>query len=95
MHSSVKCILFSELRCLEVICLSDGKRLGYISDLEIEGDCGRITALILPGPGKFKGMLARGQYRVPYHEIAGIGHDLILVKCYEQIGCERNDRKNN
>ena len=93
MHSSLKCIRFSELRCLEVICLSDGKRLGYISDLEIEGECGKITALILPGPGKFKGFLSEGEYRVPYHEIAGIGRDLILVKCYEHIGCDRKERK--
>lgn len=89
----MKYIRLSDLRCLEVICLSDGKRLGYVSDLEIEGECGKITALLLPGPGKFKGFLSNGQYRVPYHEIAGIGRDLILVKCYEQVGCEGKERK--
>ena len=80
---------------MEVICLSDGKRLGYVCDLEIEGDCGKITALLLPGPGKFKGFLTREQYRVPYHEIAGVGRDLILVKCYELVSCERGNQKNN
>ena len=85
MHSSVGCVRFSKLRCLEVICLADGKRLGYISDLEIDGDCGKIVALILMGQGKLKGWMSSCEYRVPYCEIAGIGSDLILVKCYEQI----------
>ena len=93
MHSFVKCIRFSELRCREVICLADGKRLGYISDLEIETECGKIVALILPGQGKWKGFLSGAEYRVPYQEIAGIGSDLILVKCYEQIGEDERRKK--
>ena len=93
MHSAVKRIRFSELRCREVICLADGKRLGYISDLEIDLSCGGIQALILPGPGKFKGLMSLGEYRVLWKDIASIGTDLILVNECEQL-CPDRKRKN-
>ena len=86
----MRCQRYSELRCKEVICLADGRRLGYITDLEIDLSCGKIVALILPGPGKFKSLLSNGEYRVPWQEIASIGADLILVNRCEQL-C--NDRK--
>ena len=89
MHSAVKGILLSELRCKEVICLSTGRRLGYISDLELDLSCGKVVALILPGPKKFKGLLSSGIYRVAWGEIASIGSDLILVNCCQEIGAER------
>ena len=78
-----------DLRCREVICLSDGRRLGYISDLELDLSCGKIAALILPGTKRFKGLLSQGVYRVPWHEIASIGTDLILVNCCEEIDKDR------
>ena len=81
----MKTMLLSELRCKEVICLSSGSRLGYVSDLELDLSCGRVQALILPGPKKFKGFLSCGRYRVPWSEIASIGSDLILVNCCQEI----------
>lgn len=82
-------LLLSELRCKEVICLASGKRLGYISDLELDLSCGKVLALILPGPKRFKGLLSTGEYRVPWQEIASIGSDLILVNCHQEIGTDR------
>jgi len=85
----VRRLLLSELRCKEVICLASGKRLGYISDLELDLSCGKVLALILPGPKRFKGLLSTGEYRVPWQEIASIGSDLILVNCHQEIGTDR------
>ena len=93
MHSSVKTMLLSELRCKEVICLSSGSRLGYVNDLELDVCCGKVLALILPGPKKFKGFLACGRYRVPWAEIASIGSDLILVNSCQEIGFEGKKEK--
>ncbi len=89
----MKCMRLSELRCREVICLDDGRRLGYVCDLEIDLSCGKITALILPGPGRFKGLLTSGEFRVPWQEIVGIGADLILVNRCEEICHERKKDK--
>ena len=85
--------MFSELRCREVICLADGRRLGYISDLELDVSCGKVLALILPGVRGWKGLFGGGGYRVPYCEIASIGEDLILVNRCEALGSEREKVK--
>lgn len=89
----MRCMLFSDLRCREVICLEDGRRLGYISDFEIDVSCGKVLALILPGQRGLKGLFAGGGYRVPYCEIASIGADLILVNRCEQLCPERSKVK--
>ena len=89
----MKSALLSELRCKEVICLSSGSRLGYVGDLELDLSCGKILALILPGPKRFKGFMTCGQYRVPWCEIASIGSDLILVNSCQEIGFERKKDK--
>ena len=47
---------FSALCCKEVINVTDGNRLGYVGDLELELECGRVVALIVPKPGKFFGL---------------------------------------
>lgn len=76
------CTKLSALRCKEVINLSDGCRLGYVSDLELELPDGRIHALILPGPCRFFKLFGRdGCYRIPWSCIRRIGDDLILVEC--------------
>ena len=87
-------IRFSQLRCREVINVTDGARLGFVSDLELEDDCGRITALIVPCPGKFFGLLASSEdYVIPWPCIRRIGSDLILVEaCLEELRRRREKR---
>jgi len=71
-----------DLRQKEVINLSDGARYGFVSDLEINEEDGRILALIIPGPGRVLGVFGRDQeYRIPWEMINKIGEDIILVDC--------------
>ena len=71
---------FSQLRCKEVICLSDGRRLGYVSDVEIEVPEGIIKAIVVPGPCRFLGLFGRrDDYVIPWCSIQRIGPDIILV----------------
>jgi len=73
-------VRYSALRCKEVINLSDGARLGYVSDLELEEESGRIVNLMVPGPGRFFGLFGNsGVYVIPWGCICRIGGDLILV----------------
>ena len=44
---------FSELQCKEVICICDGRRLGFVSDARIEVPEGRVVSIIVPGPARF------------------------------------------
>ena len=49
-------IKFTQLQCKEVICVSDGARLGYIADIVAEGPQGVIAAIVVPGKPRLRGM---------------------------------------
>ena len=51
-------IRMTQLHCKEVICIADGRRLGFITDVEVEIPEGRVTAIIVPGPCRVLGSLA-------------------------------------
>lgn len=80
-------ICYSELRCKEVINITDGRRLGYVSDLELEPENGRIISLSVPTPSRFFGLFgSAGIYVIPWHCIRKIGDDLILVDvCLDEV----------
>ena len=65
----------------EVIDLSDGTRLGYISDVEIDVDSGQVRAAVIPGRLRLFGLLGREEDKViPWEYIEKIGEDIILVR---------------
>ena len=73
-------IKFTDLHCKEVICVSDGRRLGFITDARIEIPEGRILAIIVPGPCRFLGLWGHhDDYVIPWHCIRRIGPDIVLV----------------
>lgn len=74
-------IKLSELQIKEVIVISDGSRLGHISDLEIDGNTGMITALIIYTKEKKSGGLfgKPGEMEIPWNKIETIGTDVILI----------------
>ena len=49
----------NELKTKEVINVSDGARLGYVSDVEFDLATGQIISVILPGAYKMMGFLGR------------------------------------
>mgnify|MGYP003301588388 CR=1 FL=1 len=70
----------TELNCKEVICVADGRRLGFVSDIEVEIPSGHVIAIVVPGPCKLLGVWGRKEdYVIPWHCICRIGPDIILV----------------
>ncbi|MBX6350290.1 MAG: YlmC/YmxH family sporulation protein [Clostridia bacterium] len=70
----------SDLRVKDVIDVEEGRRLGFIYDLEVDVEAGRVTALVLPGAARFFGLLGRERdIVVPWEDIVKIGEDVILV----------------
>ena len=70
----------TELHCKEVICITDGRRLGFVSDLEIRIPEGEVMALIVPGPCRILGCIGRSDdFFIPWNCIKRIGPDIILV----------------
>ncbi len=73
-------IKFSDLQCKEVICVSNGQRLGFIADVQIEIPCGQICAIVVPAPCRAMGLLGRrDDYIIPWSCIQRIGPDIVLV----------------
>ena len=71
---------FTDLHCKEVICVSDGRRLGFVSDACIELPEGKLTAIIVPGPCRLFGLWGtRDDYVIPWHCIRRMGPDIVLV----------------
>ena len=71
---------FTQLQCKEVICISDGRRLGFITDVVVEVPEGQICAIIVPGPCRLFGVLGRQEdFRIPWSCIRRIGPDIVLV----------------
>ena len=72
---------FSELRNKEIIHVCEGTRLGYLNDVCIDTDTGRVTAIMVPGPCRFLGLFGRdSDYIIPGGCIRRIGEDIILVE---------------
>ncbi|AMJ39940.1 MULTISPECIES: YlmC/YmxH family sporulation protein [Anaerotignum] len=72
---------FSCLREKEVINICDGKRLGFVCDLEFDAYNGKICTLIIPeDAGKWNFFCKERAYFVPWRCIKRIGDDIILVE---------------
>ncbi len=71
----------NKLRQKEVINVSFGLRLGYVSDVEINFETGKIEAIIIPAHGKFFGLFRQEkEHIIPWENIVKVGDDIILVK---------------
>ena len=73
-------VKLTELQCKEVICISDGRRLGFITDTLVEIPDGKICAVVVPGPCRILGITGRNDdYIIPWDCIRKIGPDIVLV----------------
>lgn len=74
----------SDFQTKDVVNIVDGKKLGQISDLELDLRQGRIESIVVPSAGKFFGMFASGtEVIIPWRNIVKIGLDVVLVKLDE------------
>ncbi len=70
----------NELRAKEVINVSDGARLGYVSDVEIDLNEGRLIAIIVPGAYRLMGFLGKeDDLVIKWENIKKIGDDVIII----------------
>lgn len=71
----------SDFQTKDVINIVDGKKLGQISDLQLDLRQGRIESVVVPFQGRFFGWFgAGGDVVIPWKNIIKIGLDVILVK---------------
>ncbi len=82
----------ADLRCKEVINICDGCRIGFVCDVEIDVACGKVLAIVVPGPCRFFFFGREEDYVIPWDAIRRIGEDLILVD-YEVRHPQRRPRE--
>ncbi len=71
-----------ELKEKQVVCVKNGCVLGNVSDIEIDSETGKMTALVIFGRAKFLGVFGKeNDIIIPFEEIEIIGSETILVKC--------------
>ncbi|MFD2612819.1 YlmC/YmxH family sporulation protein [Paenibacillus gansuensis] len=71
----------SDFQTKDVINIVDGKKLGQISDLELDLRQGRIDSIVVPNASKFFGLFGGGtDLVIPWRNIVKIGADVVLVK---------------
>lgn len=74
----------SDLKSREVINILDGRRLGLISDLDIDLEEGKIRAIVVPGSGKLFGVFGgERDHVIPWEKIVKVGIDTVLVELPE------------
>src|SRR5690625_220743 len=75
-------IKISELQAKDIVNMDNGKRLGYLTDVEINITTGQIKALIINGAGKIMGLFGKEteEIFIPWNHIIRIGSDVILVE---------------
>ena len=70
----------AELRNKEVICKSNGARLGNVDDVEIDIVNGKLVSIIIYGRSRLMGFFGKCEDTViPWCDIDIIGEDTILV----------------
>ena len=73
-------MLFSELKCKDVINVRDCKKLGHVCDLEFDECNGCICKIMVPGCNQWLSFLrCEPNIVIPYKDIRQIGPDIILV----------------
>ena len=70
----------SELQKKEVINIHTGERLGFVYDIEIDEENGKIISLRIPAPNKLFNFFTKNEdYIIPWDSIKKIGNDIILI----------------
>ncbi|KMK77129.1 YlmC/YmxH family sporulation protein [Alkalihalobacillus pseudalcaliphilus] len=77
----------SDLQSKDIVNMENGRRLGHVTDLDINLTTGRIEAMIINGTNKVMGLLGRNEAEViiPWDNIIKIGSDVIIVEVPESI----------
>ena len=69
-----------EMKNKQVVCVKDGCVLGYISDIELDTEKGRLTSIVIYGRLRFFGLFGReDDIVIPYDDIEVIGAETVLV----------------
>ena len=76
----MRTLSFNDLKCKEVINVCDGRRLGFVCNVEFEVPCGQILSISVPGENKSFCFGRCEEIKIPWCNIERIGEDTVIVK---------------
>ena len=83
-RGDIMCCKIADLKNKQVVCVSDGGVLGFVSDVEFDIETGNLTAIIIYGKPKLFGVFGReDDLRILWKDISVIGNETVLVNCAE------------
>lgn len=83
-----------ELKNKQVVCVSDGCVLGYVSDIELNTESGTLTSIIIYGKPRFFGLFGReDDIIIPFEDIKVIGAETVLVSTVINLTLNDSRRK--
>ncbi len=85
----MKFCCLTELFKKEIICMEDGRKLGYPTDVQIDCRCGQVLNFIVPCRGAFPFFGGKDCVKIPWCDVERIGEDVIWV-----CGCDDRKDKN-
>jgi len=78
-------VRISDFQIKDVVSISDGRKLGNITDIDINLDNGKIESIVVGGTGKLLSFFNKEEELIiPWNNIVKIGEDVILVRFKEQ-----------
>jgi YlmC/YmxH family sporulation protein len=70
----------AELKDRQVVCVQDGSILGYVGDIELDTENGKLSSIVIYGKSKGFGLFGRADDMVvPWESIEILGSETILV----------------
>ncbi len=71
-----------DMKDRQVVCVKDGSILGFVGDIELDTESGRLSAIVIYGKSKGFGLFGReDDMIVPWESIEILGEETILVNC--------------
>lgn len=78
-------LLLSQLKTMEVVDISEGKRLGFIGDIIFDDDISYIESFVIPyQSGVFSVFKRKEEVEIKWDQIKVIGVDIMLVDLSEE-----------
>ena len=76
-----------KLKNKEVINICDGRSIGFVSDIEVDIEKGRIEGIVIPAERGFLGIFGKSEndILVSWDKVRTVGDDVILVDIQESI----------
>ena len=76
-------LTITDFQVKDVVNVADGKKLGNITDLDINLVTGKIDAIIIQTGSKIMGLFGKNdEVVIPWSNIVKIGTDVILVRYF-------------